>query len=58
MIYVDIRGGEWYNPRLAETPRPLFENPRPGLESFNKILARDFILRKSEPVSKTVRSET
>ena len=54
--------------RDAETPRPLCENLRPRLESFNKIRAlktlyqgkrpRDFILRKSEPVSKTVRSET
>ena len=39
-------------------PIPSFENPRPKLESVNKIQARYFILRKSESVSKTVRSET
>ena len=54
------------NPRLAETPRPLFENPRRDLKVLTKSepetlyeenLARDFILRKSEQVSKTVCGE-
>ena len=29
------------NPRLAETPTPLFKNSRPRLERFRKIRARD-----------------
>ena len=48
-------------PRDAET---LFENPRPRLESFNKIRAQDSVRgEKTEPENsfcerKTVRSET
>ena len=39
-------GGEW---RLAETPRPLLENPRQRLESVNKIRAQDSVWRKQSP---------
>ena len=33
----------------SETPGPLFENPRPRLESFNKIRARVSVPRKPSP---------
>ena len=61
------RGCEWLNPRLAERPRPLFENrdrdSKVSTKSEPETLyeenrARDFIMRNSEQASKTYCSET
>ena len=44
------------NPRLAETPRPLFKNSRPRLKRFQKIRARDSVQKKPEPETLVVQN--